>query len=332
MAAVLRSLRAHWFLIALVVVMAAGVLGYESLRVPAESVPRDWLIALIMLTTSAPLELSRRLTGADSLKAVGVGLLVNAALAPPLAWVASQLLAPPLALGLVVAAMAPCTLASAAVWTRKGGGNEAAALLVTVITNLGCFVVLPFWATMLIDQELAAGAARSVEASALARRLLLVVVLPLVCGQLLRRSLKIRAWCDHHRGAIGLVPLLGVLTMVFVGSVEAGQLLSRPETSVGWVDGLVLLLCAAVLHTLLFAIGWALGRAIAPREEALAAAVSGSQKTLTVGLDVALGFGGLVIVPMVAYHALQLLIDAVLVDRLGRHITGQEGPHNEEEL
>ena len=34
------------------------------------------------------------------------------------------------------------------------------------------------------------------------------------------------------------------------------------------------------------------------------------------GLGVAIGFGPLAIVPMIVYHALQLLIDAVLVDRL----------------
>ena len=50
-----------------------------------------------------------------------------------------------LAVGLLVAAAAPCTLASAAVWTRRAGGNDAVALMVTIGTNLTCFVVTPLW-------------------------------------------------------------------------------------------------------------------------------------------------------------------------------------------
>ena len=46
---------------------------------------------------------------------------------------------------MIVAATAPCTLASAAVWTRRAGGNDAVAILVTFITNATCFLVTPFW-------------------------------------------------------------------------------------------------------------------------------------------------------------------------------------------
>jgi predicted Na+-dependent transporter len=35
-----------------------------------------------------------------------------------------------------------------------------------------------------------------------------------------------------------------------------------------------------------------------------------------IGLDVALGFGGLAVLPMVAYHAVQLVVDTVLADWL----------------
>ena len=49
---------------------------------------------------------------------------------------------------------------------------------------------------------------------------------------------------------------------------------------------------------------------------AVAVGFAGSQKTLMVGLTIALQFGGLTILPMLAYHVLQLLIDTLLANRL----------------
>ena len=44
-------------------------------------------------------------------------------------------------------------------------------------------------------------------------------------------------------------------------------------------------------------------------------AIAGSQKTLMVGLYVAIHyFGGLVLIPLVIYHVVQLLMDTVVAD------------------
>lgn len=307
----LRVARERWFLIALAMTLAIGVIWHESLRGVADAVPRNWLIAAIMLVTSSPLALVDRLSGRTALVGVALGVIVNAVLAPPIAWVASWLLPGPLAVGLIVVGIAPCTLASAPVWTRRGGGDAAVALAVTVVTNFGCFLVLPFWVWALMDP------AQGADAPDLVSRLLVVVVAPMLFGQLLRRHPPTRHFIDRRRRQMGYLALCGVLVMVFIGSVRAGELLADPTTGVGWLDGLWLVLVVALVHTVLFAIGWRIGRAATPPDKALAVAVSGSQKTLTVGLDVALGFGGLAVLPMLAYHALQLVIDEVLVEKLG---------------
>jgi sodium/bile acid cotransporter 7 len=49
--------------------------------------------------------------------------------------------------------------------------------------------------------------------------------------------------------------------------------------------------------------------------DSIAVAFAGSQKTLMVGAYVALAVGPLAILPMVAYHAVQLFIDTILADR-----------------
>ena len=52
-----------------------------------------------------------------------------------------------------------------------------------------------------------------------------------------------------------------------------------------------------------------------PRDQQFAVGFSGSQKTLMVGLSAAISMG-LNIIPIVAYHAMQLLVDTVIADQL----------------
>ena len=49
--------------------------------------------------------------------------------------------------------------------------------------------------------------------------------------------------------------------------------------------------------------------------DSIAVAFAGSQKTLMVGAYVALAVGPLAILPMVAYHAVQLFVDTLIADR-----------------
>ncbi|TWU00294.1 Sodium Bile acid symporter family protein [Botrimarina colliarenosi] len=304
--------RRQWFLIALAGVLVGGAALHGVLRPWTDAIPRDPLVAIILLAMSAPLDLRRSLAGPKATTAAVIGVAVNTLLAGPLAWVASKGLSEPLAIGLIVVALAPCTLASAAVWTRRGGGNEAVALTVTVVTNLLTFIALPAWAWLLIGQS------RSVDAVALSLQMLLYVVLPIAAGQVIRTQPAWRLWCDRRRHALSLFAQIGLLVMVLIGAVRCGALLEHPATRLGPAEWGLLFLLAGGVHCVLFAIGWRLARvAGAPRGEALAAAVAGSQKTLAVGLTVAMDFGSLAILPMIVYHALQLVIDAVLVDRLG---------------
>ncbi len=161
--------------------------------------------------------------------------------APVLAWIVGQVLLPEsLALGLVVAATVPCTLASAAVWTRRGGGNDAIALLVTLVTNLACFLVLPVWLWVLLRSEV------ELDARALSLRLLLLVVAPVVAAQLLRLSSSVAQAASSRKPLLSYTAQLGVLTMVFFGAVNAGETLAQLDstnvTALVWI-----LLLVAVL-------------------------------------------------------------------------------------
>jgi sodium/bile acid cotransporter 7 len=73
------------------------------------------------------------------------------------------------------------------------------------------------------------------------------------------------------------------------------------------------------VHTVLLVLGWRSAKLLnIRRADAIAVAFSGSQKTLVVGTYLAAAVGPLVILPMVAYHAAQLIIDTLVADWLRR--------------
>jgi sodium/bile acid cotransporter 7 len=232
------------------------------------------------------------------------------------AWLVAGLLPPPLDLGLMVTAAIPCTLASAAVWTRRAGGNDAVALIVTMVTNLGCFLVTP----LLLWLMAGANVRGSMSASELVWRLFLVAVLPMLAGQLLRLIRPAARFATRLKAVFSTLCQLGILTMVLIGAVQSGLKLGVPTTtaamtSASWV---MMLVAVAVVHLTALYVGFGLGRTIGlDRADWIAVGFAGSQKTLMIGLDLALALDlGIGMLPMIAYHAVQLIFDTLVADRL----------------
>ena len=68
------------------------------------------------------------------------------------------------------------------------------------------------------------------------------------------------------------------------------------------------------VHAVVLVLGVAIAKSIGlSKGEQIAVAFSGSQKTLMVALSVAASLG-VTIIPLVAYHSLQLFIDTLIAD------------------
>ena len=105
--------------------------------------------------------------------------------------------------------------------------------------------------------------------------------------------------------------------MVLSGSTICG--LKLAETSVQQLSAVIpMFLVAAALHLIVFYLGFQSSGWIGfTRPQQIAVGIAGSQKTLMVGLDIAITYvGGLGILPMVTYHIIQLLADTVIADWL----------------
>lgn len=307
----------HWFLLILLAVLVCGMFFTETVRPIEQVIPRGIVVATVLFLMSLTLESSAMWNAFRQPGAVWLAVAINAGVAPPLAWVASHLLPGELATGLIIAATVPCTLASAAIWTRRAGGNDAVALLVTMITNIACFLVVPGWLQLLVGQT------AEIDFVAMMWRLAYLAVAPILLAQFLRSSSSIAAFADRFKKPLGAIAQIGLLSIVLQGAVKSSDQLaaSAGDARLSLLAILLLIAVVAGLHGVLFAIGLTTSRLLklAPADTS-AVAIAGSQKTLMIGVDVALGFGGLAVLPMVAYHAIQLLMDTVLADWLRRRM------------
>jgi sodium/bile acid cotransporter 7 len=306
-------LRRRWFLILLLVGVVLALLATEAVGAVLGPVPARWVVAGTLFLTAWGLE-SHRLW--EALTRPGPALTavaVSYGLLPALGLFTGTLF--PLTdfrLGLLVAATVPCTLASAAIWTRLAGGNEATALLVTILTNSTSWLATTAWLT------LTTGADVRLDPGRLMGDLILFLVLPIALGQLARGPTALRYAATRGKIALSVLARLLILLIILQAVVRAAEEVRGPRAG-GSVGALAAVALACLgLHLAGLAAGLGGSRLLGfDRGSQIAVAFAGSQKSLPIGLFVLnTYFAGyaLAVVPMLFYHVGQLLVDTVIAD------------------
>ena len=318
-------LRQRWFLIGLVMAVGFGIMAPRVLDAAAfellteNTILRYTLVASVLFVMALPLQPKSIWTTLSRPTAPLLAITLNIGVLPLVAWATSLLLDSTMAQGLMIAAATPCTLASAAVWTRRAGGNDAVALLVTVLTNFFCFAVTPFWVWLTTG-----GRGTEISLSQMTAKLAIIVVLPMVLAQLLRLRKGLGEWATDNKKRLSTLAQCGILCMVMIGSVRMGQTIVDAPTgdgdavSLSWLSVGKMLIAVSFVHTVIWFAGINIGRGIGlRREDWIAVGFAGSQKTLMIGLQMAIDCG-FTILPMVCFHITQLLIDTLLADWLAK--------------
>lgn len=310
-----QFIRDRWFLLLLLLTLAIGILAAPYLRFFAEQkTVRDLVVAVVLFLMALPLEprtiwgVIRRPTAALLAFSMTYGLL------PLVAWAAAQLLSRELAIGLLVAATTPCTLATTTVMTRRAGGNDTVATMVTILTNLVCFLCMPLWLALMLGVQVQSA---EFEFGRAVLQLGKLVVGPMIAAQIVRLIPPIGAFAVRYKVPLATCCQIGILYMVLSGAVHTGFTLFGPERKPpAWWEFLVMITVVQAVHLVVFWVGWRLAKMIGlSRPDQIAVAFSGSQKTLMIGLKVALDLG-VSILPMVTFHVGQLIIDILIADQL----------------
>ena len=302
----------HWFLILLAAIFGLGY--HQSLRfqpmLDLHGV-RDFIVFCVMFAMGITLPAGKIRKNLGSPKPSLLAIFTNTFCVPLLVLPFYYFLPSDLFGGLFVTAIVPSTLASASVWTRRAGGDDAVSMMTTVVTNLGCVLVVPVGIWLVLGQQV------QIDPWSQFWKLSFLVALPLVLSQITRR-LGLADWADRNKANFSFATQLGILSMVFWGSVASA---SHPlEAASSWLDNewfTISLLVFSVISTHCAAVTLGVRSAQylgLPQEHQIAIGFSGGQKTLMVGLQIAIDCG-VSVLPMIIYHLGQLVIDTLIADR-----------------
>lgn len=221
------------------------------------------------------------------------------------------------ALGFFYLCALPSTVSSSVAMTALARGNVAAAVFNATLSSLIGIIMTPLWIRFLLHAD----AAQAMPFYGVVLDLMQWLLLPLLVGQGLRRWCV--GWAMRNKKTISIVDRTTILLLVYTSFCD----------SVKWGvweahDASVLLFAAVgalVLFFVVLALTTMLARLLALAEEdRIAAVFCGSKKSLAQGIPMAtLIFGnhpgiGLVLLPILIYHPLQLFLCGILARRWAR--------------
>jgi solute carrier family 10 (sodium/bile acid cotransporter), member 7 len=226
----------------------------------------------------------------------------------------ASVLSPDLATGLLFLCVLPSTVQSAVAFTSMARGNVAAAICSSSFSSLLGVLLTPLLAALLLSGGAVGGVPFSLDQVV---SIVVQLLVPFAAGQLLRPW--IADWVGRHRALTTVCDRGSILLVVYAAfskGVNAGiwQRVSVPRLLV--LAALCALLLAAVLALTAQATRW---WGFAP-EDRVTAVFCASTKSLASGLPIATVLFaakdvGLLVLPLMLYHTLQLVTCATLARR-----------------
>jgi sodium/bile acid cotransporter 7 len=212
----------------------------------------------------------------------------------------------------------PSTISSSVAMTALGRGNVPVAIFNATLSSLLGIVLTPLLIHLMAGTE--AGGLPLLDTMLNIAQLLL---LPIVVGQLLRPL--IGHWfarIKHYTNHLDRVVILLLVYVAFCNSVQSGL---WQQHGIGLIA--TTLLGAALVLAIVLTLSRALARALHfRREDEVAIVFCGSKKTLASGVPMAaLIFGahpglGMIVLPIMLYHQLQLFVCSLLAHRYARNV------------
>jgi solute carrier family 10 (sodium/bile acid cotransporter), member 7 len=215
--------------------------------------------------------------------------------------------------GFIFLALLPTTISTCVVLTAAAGGNVSGALFNAAFSNIAGVVITPLLVAMLLD-------ARGETAGVLPMisQVGALLLAPLALGQLLRPLVR-RFWEPDRRllGNVSNGIILFIIFCAFADSVHGGAFAGDAA-----VQALAVLGGASLLFALATFAAAALGRQLRlDAGDRLALLFCAPHKTLAAGVPMAqvLFAGdpalGVILLPLIIYHVVQLVAGAALANR-----------------
>jgi sodium/bile acid cotransporter 7 len=307
-----------YILLLLATVGVASVLPARGVSAVACQHATIIAIGLLFFLYGARLSTGAALAGLRHWRLHGVVLAFTFVVFPVLGLICRVLvpdvLSPELYAGVMFLCCLPSTVQSSIAFTSIGKGNVAAAICSASFSNLIGIVLTPVLVTVFLVTQSGGGVSLTA-----VRDIMLQLLAPFVAGQVLQKW--IGGFVARNKKVLGYVDRGSILLVVYVAfsqGVVAG-IWSRLT-----VPSLVLLFMtnAALLGTVIMSTMMVARRLRFSTEDQIAIVFCGSKKSLASGLPLAsvllpAATAGLMVVPLMMFHQMQLMVCAWLARRYG---------------
>jgi solute carrier family 10 (sodium/bile acid cotransporter), member 7 len=224
------------------------------------------------------------------------------------------LLSPGLWIGVLFLCALPSTVQAAISSSSMAGGNVAASVVAAALSNIAGVILTP-----LIVAGIASVSGTDVGLGSIGK-IAGLLLLPFILGQIAHGWFG--AWAERHKLWIGRMDRLTIILAVYVAFSAAVVDGLWQRLTLSEFGPLLLIVCGLLAFA--FAATWWIGGALSfAREDRITLLYSGSHKTLATGAPMARilfpgAEAGLIIIPLMLYHQLQLIISPWTATRLTR--------------
>ena len=222
---------------------------------------------------------------------------------------------PDLYIGILFLCVLPSTVQSSIAFTAVARGNVPAAVCSASASNLFGIFLTPLLVSLLFSSTLVGHS--SLDA---VLKIVYQLLLPFIAGQVARRWLAV--WIDRHKASLKIIDQSSILLVVYVAFSEAvvqGLWKQVPSSM------LLILICisACMLAIIIGMTTYGSRRMGFDKEDEITIVFCGSKKSLASGVPMAkVLFAshtvGLVLLPLMIFHQLQLMVCAMLAQRYAR--------------
>lgn len=242
-------------------------------------------------------------------------------------WSLGSHVPPLLMLGFFYLCALPSTISSSVALTGSAGGNVPAAIL-----NASLSSVLGIFLTPLLVSLVVGSGAGGIDLGSTLLDLCLMLLLPLVLGQFLRRWLAV--FFARYKRYTSIIDKLVILLLVY--AAFCNSMISGIWQQQGHGVLLSAVLGSAVLLAVILWMTTRTARALRfNNADEIAAVFCASKKSLAAGVPMAaLIFGnnpglGLILLPIMIYHPLQLIVCSILAERYASRQRAQTSEKSE---
>lgn len=216
----------------------------------------------------------------------------------------------------------PSTVSSSVVMVSMAKGNLPAAIFNASISGIIGILLTPLWLTPFVKHS-----GVEYDFTAIYLQLVTEIVLPLILGLLLRRFLGNLA--RKYKSQLDLFDKFIILVIIYKSFVQSFE--DKVFTSVSLTEMLVMVaIVIALFYFMYFLTGWIGKKLKFNHADRITNQFCGTKKSLIHGTVFSKAlFGqtnivGILLLPLMLYHALQILIISIYASRIGKEQTDGE--------